>query len=129
MKESDKTKILIVEDEFLTAKFFEYKLKSKNFEVLKICANGKDAIESAIELNPDFILMDIRLEGHIDGIDAAKEIQKHLSTNIIFVSGYSESNFLDRLKEINYLEYFSKPLDFNKLIDLLNKNKPQKLKV
>ncbi len=72
--------------------------------------------------------MDIRLEGHIDGIDAAKEIQKHLSTNIIFVSGYSESNFLDRLKEINYLEYFSKPLDFNKLIDLLNKNKPQKLK-
>ncbi len=125
MNESN-TKILIVEDEFLTAKFFELKLKSFGFDVLKIVTNGNDAINSVIQLKPDFILMDIRLEGNIDGIDAAKEIMKHTNTKIIFVSGYSESNFIERLKEINYLKFFNKPLDFNKLIDLLNKNIPQK---
>lgn len=125
MNESN-IKILIVEDEFLTAKFFELKLKSYGFNVLKIVTNGNDAINSAIQLKPNFILMDIRLEGNIDGIDAANEILKHISTKIIFVTGYAESNFTERLKEINYLKFFNKPLDFNKLIDLLNKNQPQK---
>ncbi|MCX7874676.1 MAG: response regulator [Melioribacteraceae bacterium] len=120
-KESNKNKILIVEDEFLTAKFFEIKLKTKNYDVLKIVATGKDAIESAITLKPDFILMDIRLEGHMDGIDAAKEILNKIDTKIIFISGYSENNFKEKLNNVNYLSFFSKPLDINNLIDVLKK--------
>lgn len=126
MNEYNKIKILIVEDEFLTAKFFEVKLRTKNFDVLKICATGKDAIESAIALKPDFILMDIRLEGDIDGIDAAKAILENYKANIIFVSGYSENNYKEKLKEINYITFYNKPLDINKLIETINNYMSQK---
>lgn len=118
-----KNKILIVEDEFLTAKYFEKKLKNQNFDVVKIVTNGKDAIETSKNLLPDFILLDIRIEGDIDGIDTAKEILKFLNTKIIFVTGYSENNFKHRLNEINYLAFLNKPLDFNKLLEIINKNK------
>lgn len=113
--------ILIVEDEALTATFLELKFKGENYNVVKIVSTADEAIKAALEFKPDFIIMDIRLEGKLDGIDAATEILKHYKPIIIFVSGYEKDRLLNRLEDIEYLAYLSKPVEFKTILDLLKK--------
>ena len=71
---ADKFKVLIVEDEFLTAKSLKMDLEKLGLNVLDPIAKGEDSVPVAIQENPDLILMDIRLAGGLDGIEAAEEI-------------------------------------------------------
>ena len=74
-------KILVAEDEFIVASDIKLRLKSLGYTVLDIISKGEDVIKKALELNPDLILMDIMLQGKVDGIEAAKTI--HKTHNII----------------------------------------------
>ncbi len=67
-------KILIVEDEVITAKILENLLVSLGYNVVARVKTGENAIKTAEKHRPDFVLMDIVLEGTMDGIDAAAEI-------------------------------------------------------
>jgi len=79
-----KNTLLVVEDEVLVAKDVSSRLTQMGYEVVGTAGKGKDAIERALALRPDLILMDIHLRDDIDGIAAAQEINKTYDVPVIF---------------------------------------------
>jgi two-component system, response regulator PdtaR len=108
--------ILIVEDEAITGMAIEMMLKKRGFAIPEIAATGKDAVSLARQFNPNAILMDIRLEGEIDGIEAAKEIRTFSQCPILFTTGYSDNEVKERALAISNSKYHVKPIDLNELI-------------
>ena len=108
-KEGDeKQKIIIVEDEAITAMNLKYDLEDLGYEVLESVDNGDHAIEKSQELFPDIVLMDIALKGNITGIEAAEEISK-MGIPIIFLTANSDDlTAFEALKTVPY-GYLSKP--------------------
>ena len=64
--------ILVVEDESIVAKDIQVCLRKLGYEVISTCSSGEDAIDKALEMKPDLIMMDIMLKGDMSGIDAAE---------------------------------------------------------
>jgi len=91
-------KILVVEDERITAEDIKDGLKSLGYKVPAVVYSGEDAVKKAGELQPDLVLMDIMLEGEMDGIEAAEEIKKHYDIPVIYLTAYSDSSTLERAK-------------------------------
>ena len=106
-------KILIVEDERITAEDIKYVLKSVGYEVPAICSSGEDAIDKAEEFHPDLVLMDITLAGEMDGIEAAEHIKERYDIPIIYLTAYSDANTLKRIKITDPSGYvFKEPFGF-----------------
>ncbi len=93
-----KARILVVEDERITAEDIKDGLKSLGYEVPSIVHSGEEAVCKAGELRPDLILMDIKLEGKMDGIEAAGEIKKHFDIPVIYLTAYSDESTVERAK-------------------------------
>jgi len=111
--------ILIVEDESITAMDIELILKDHGYRVLGIVSSGEDAIKIAAELRPDLVLMDIILEGEIDGIGAAKHILG-LEIPVIYLTAHSDKATIRRAKENPASGYIIKPLDSKKLCNAID---------
>lgn len=90
IKDSKMRKILIVEDERIIALNIRESLESLGYAVPAIVTSGEESIKKSIQLHPDLVLMDIRLKGDMDGIEAAEKIWKNLSIPIVFVTGLSD---------------------------------------
>lgn len=106
----NKKRILVVEDDTLTAYWLVIELKKMGFFTYDPVTTGECAIEIALSNKPDYILMDVWLAGRINGIDAAKEILACYDVSIIFMSGYSIEDFISRIENVNYSGYLNKPL-------------------
>ena len=83
-------RVLIVEDELLVAWHLESLAREQNLEVCGLVPDGDGAIEQATDLDVDLILMDIRLAGRMDGIEAARRIRAQRATPIIFVTAHGD---------------------------------------
>src|SRR6185437_6580579 len=81
-------RVLIVEDELLVAWHLESLSREQNLEVCGLVPDGAGAIEQAVDL----VLMDIRLAGRMDGIEAARRIREQRDTPIIFVTAHGDAN-------------------------------------
>ncbi|MDO5835614.1 MAG: response regulator [Methanobacterium sp.] len=90
--------ILIVEDERITAEDIKKALNSVGFNVPAIVTSGEDAIKACEELEPDLVLMDIKLEGEMDGIQAAEKIRSKMGIPIIYLTAYSDEKTVQRAK-------------------------------
>jgi len=110
-----KINILIVEDESIVAMGLERDLNKLGYCVADIVSTGEDAIEKAGELNPDLILMDIRLDGEIDGIQAADIIQEKYMIPIVYVTAYADDDTLQRAKITTPFGYIIKPFQEREL--------------
>ncbi len=106
-----KEKILIVEDERIVAEEIRHMLSSMGYTVTGIVSTGPDAIRAAGETLPDFILMDIRLKGGMDGIEAAGIILERHNIPVIYLTAYSDEATIHRAKLTRPLGYIIKPLD------------------
>jgi CheY-like chemotaxis protein len=106
---SANNKILIVEDDVIISHIIELQLKKLGYIVSGIAANGQDAITLMNNTNPDAILMDIFLDGKMDGIEAAKIIKEKFNIPIIFLTAYSDDNVLERIRTIQSAQYVLKP--------------------
>jgi two-component system, response regulator PdtaR len=91
-------RILVVEDERITAEDIKDGLKSLGYEVPAVVHSGEEAVRKAGELQPDLVLMDIKLEGEMDGIEAAGKIKKHFDIPVIYLTAYSDENTLERAR-------------------------------
>lgn len=111
MKES--VKVLIVEDERLTAKSLKLDLEDLGADVLEPVAKGEDSVLIALRENPDLILMDIRLAGGLDGIEAAEEIVKKKRIPIAFMTGYATDTIRERALRVRPVEFLEKPVDMD----------------
>lgn len=104
-----KAKILVVEDEAIVAKDLQHRLIKFGYTVPAIVSSGEEAINKAVEISPDLVLMDIKLKGSMDGIEAAEEIYKRLDIPVIYLTAYADENTLRRAKITEPFAYLIKP--------------------
>lgn len=102
--------ILIVEDEAIVALENKMNLGALGHTVTAITSSAENAIIAFHENIPDLILLDIKLKGPMDGIEALNEIRKHSSVPVIFISGNSDNKTLQRVNEISNAVYLQKPI-------------------
>ncbi len=108
--------ILIVEDEVLTAMLLETELKKAGYTVCQQVVTGEEAVSVAQQDSPDIILMDIRLAGEIDGIEATRQIQAFAAIPVIFMTGYPDQETMNRARALHPAAYFMKPVLVAELI-------------
>ncbi|HTY52797.1 MAG TPA: PAS domain S-box protein [Methanomicrobiales archaeon] len=93
-----KARILVVEDEFITASDIQNNLVTMGYEVPAVVDTGEEAVRKAGELLPSLVLMDITLKGRMNGIEAAKQIRERFDIPIIYLTAHSdESTFRNAL--------------------------------
>jgi len=104
-------RILVVEDDKNVAAVMEARLESFGYSVCGIAATGLNAVESFVQHQPDIVLMDILLEGDMNGIEAAEKIRTHSDVPIIFITCLNDPVILDRAIKTNPYGYLVKPYD------------------
>ena len=114
-----KKKVLIVEDDQLLAYLMEQYVINCDCEVIGSVDNGEDAVSFVKENTPDFILMDIRIEGSLDGIETAILINEIKEIKIIFISGNSDEQTFLRASKTNMIAFLVKPIKQIELSKLL----------
>ena len=117
------TRILIVEDEVFVAMDAEAILRSAGYEVVGTAASADDAVAKAGRLAPDLVLMDIRLNGRRDGIDAAVEIMQKFKLPVIFVTANVDPVTDARALQAKPLAVVSKPFTTASLLAAVAKFK------
>ncbi len=101
--------IMIVDDDVITVTELTEALKSSGYEIGLTAESGEEAIKIAKKTRPDLVLMDIVMPGKIDGIKAATKIRTELNIPVIFLTGYSEEEYIERAKSARSLGYLLKP--------------------
>jgi len=104
-----KANILIVEDEAIIASVIAAALRKFEYEVIDILNTGEAAVTKALKKKPDLILIDIRLQGAVDGITAAEQIQEQMDIPIIYLTAYADEPTLERAKKTKPYGYITKP--------------------
>lgn len=103
-------RILIVEDHFLIEQYLRTCVVEFGFEVCGWAKSASSAVEMALEEKPDAILMDLRLIGDGDGVDAAQAIYKEHKCRIIYVTGSNEPPAIERMKDDHPYAILLKPI-------------------
>ena len=111
MSTEPKTRILLVEDEIITATALEKSLRNLGYDVAGIVSSGEAAIRQATEKVPDLILMDIRLQGAMDGISATQEIQFNLEIPVVYLTAHSDEGTVKRILDSKPFGCLFKPFD------------------
>lgn len=107
-------KIMIVEDEYLTALDMKELMARWGHEFCEPAVTGEEAIERAAAESPDLVLMDVKLSGPLDGIQTAMKLREKAPVPIIFISGYAEEELRGAIK-LPDAAIITKPIDFNEL--------------
>jgi two-component system cell cycle sensor histidine kinase/response regulator CckA len=132
-KPIEKIQIMIVENELIVAKNIENHLRKMGYELISIVDSGEKAIARAAEAKLDLVLMDIKLAGEIDGIEAARQIHERFQIPVVYLTAYADDETLQRAKVTAPYGYIIKPFEPKKLhttieIALYKNNMERKLK-
>lgn len=111
----EKRKILIVEDEVVTATDLKMSLEELRYIVTAIAPSGEKAIKKVEEDMPDLILMDILLKGEMDGVETAGIIHSRFDLPIIFLTAHSDESVLEKAKMTEPFGYIIKPYQVREL--------------
>ena len=115
------SKILLVEDGLIIAFHLQKLLEKHGYEVLANITDGEQVIDSVEKSNPDLLIVDIMLRGHMNGIEAAQELRKISEVPIIFMSALSDSQTLDKTRAIRNSIKLNKPFEEDILIKEIKK--------
>jgi signal transduction histidine kinase len=110
-----KAKIMIVEDERIVAADLEEKLVSMGYNVCGIAYSGQQAVSLIEKKYPDLIIMDIKLEGSMDGIEAANLIKDRFNIPVIYLTAFSDEHILQRAKVTEPFGFLLKPIQYREL--------------
>ncbi|PKG33450.1 response regulator [Methanoregula sp.] len=108
-------KILLVEDDDIIAKVEDWRLKNLGYEVAGRAVSGAEAMDLVAKTRPDLVLMDINIQGEMDGIETAKRIKKQFSIPVVYVTSHSDGSTLDRAKATQPDGFIVKPFEDNDL--------------
>ncbi len=112
-------KILVVEDEGVTAMDIQFNLLQLGYQVTAILSNGEDAIRQVNEVQPDLILMDITLDGQMSGIQTAEEIQKAYHIPIVYLTAHADAETLKKAITTEPFGYLPKPCNISTLMSTI----------
>ena len=112
------TKVLVVEDEAITALDLKYSLEELGYEVIDTVDTGQDAIEVAKEKLPDVVLMDIKLKGNMEGDEAAAVISE-FGIAVIYLTANTDIDTFEKTNANGTYGFVAKPYDINKLDETL----------
>ena len=116
----EKAKILIVEDEMISAAALRNDLRKMGYDVCAMVATGKKAIEIAETNHPDVVLMDISLRGEMNGVEAALEIRSRTGVPSIMMSGYSNDVVREMFKDGECVRLISKPVEIEDVTEAID---------
>jgi DNA-binding NarL/FixJ family response regulator len=116
MRSGRPLRVLIVEDHALIALDLQLTLAEHGAEIVGIAASGEDGVALARRLRPDLVLMDVRLAGAIDGIDAATAVADIPGTRLVFVTGNNDEPTLARIRRIGSFPVVAKPVLTSELL-------------
>ncbi|MEW5988169.1 MAG: response regulator [Chloroflexota bacterium] len=110
------TSVLIVEDERIVAKSLQSTLQAAGYDVPAVVATGEAALQAIARTQPDLVLMDIRLEGGMDGITAARHVRFDYDVPVIYLTAYSDRELLEQAKTSEPIGYLVKPFEDEDLL-------------
>jgi CheY-like chemotaxis protein len=102
-------RILVVEDEAIVSADIEMKLEHLGYTVAGVATSGAVALEKAQEVQPNLALMDIRLDGGMDGVETAQALKDRFRIPVIYLTAYADPATLDRAKVTQPYGYIAKP--------------------
>jgi DNA-binding NarL/FixJ family response regulator len=108
-------KVMIVEDEVIVAEDLRRNLHACGYDVTGYAVDGQEAVSMALHVMPDLILMDVFLDGNVDGIAAARTITQAIDVSIIFVSGHSADSLIDEAVQSGADGYIVKPFQLGQV--------------
>lgn len=109
-------KILIVEDTALVAHHLQHILSGMGYKDISMTPSGEEALDLFEANQYDLVLMDIMLEGPLNGIDTARKIKTNSNTPVIFVTALSDSDSLGKINSVGD-GYFMKPFVAQEVIE------------
>lgn len=104
-------RILVVEDEAVIAEDVRWTLLRMGYDALPATQTCVDAVKAADDQRPDLVLMDIRLKGSPDGVEAARLISERFGIPVVFLTSHSDASTLSRAAAANPYGYLLKPFD------------------
>lgn len=108
-------RILILEDDRVVARDIQQQLRRIGHEVLAAGVRGEDAVSLALQTRPDLVLMDIRLEGTVDGVEAANQIRRQCQSPVVFLTAYSDDETVRRASHAEPFGFLLKPFEDSQL--------------
>jgi DNA-binding NarL/FixJ family response regulator len=124
MAMASSARVLIVEDERLVARGLERRLRTLGYMVVALASTDVEAIHQALEQQPDLILIDIRLRGPMDGIEAVACIRKHLNVRVVYMSAYIDEATLARVQATQPDAFLHKPYSSSSFQEMLQQVLP-----
>ena len=115
-----KKRVLIVEDDMIISLVIENMVKELGHDVVGKATTGDEAIKLAVTHSPNLLLMDIRLKGEMDGIEAVTEIKQKIKTSVIYLTGNSDRVNYERARETEFIDLITKPFTISDLTRSLN---------
>ena len=107
--------VLVVEDDNIIAMDIKSRLQALGYAVSAVVFSGQEAIEKAAETQPDLVLMDIRLRGHMDGVEAAERIHTRFDIPVVYLTAHADESTLQRAKLTEPYGYILKPFEEREL--------------
>ena len=114
-RNSDRIRVLIVEDENIIALDIHSILENLGFEVCGIVSSGEQSVELAFKQRPDLVLMDIRLKGGMSGLEAAEIIHHKYKIPIIYITAYGDELTLEKAIRSESVGFITKPFEVHEL--------------
>lgn len=115
VSKTNPVRILICEDEGIMAEDIAVSLRSLGYEVVGLVSAGEEAIRIAEETQPDLILMDIKLQGEMQGVTACQRIRSNQDVPVIYISAHDKLDALERVKMSQPYGYLYKPVSAHEL--------------
>jgi len=117
-------RILVVEDEAIIARDIQDILSRFGYQVSGMASSGEESIQKARDLNPDLVLMDVRLKGDMDGIEAAHRIHDGFHIPVVYLTAFGEEKILEGVQPINGFMKIVKPFEENDIRCVIEKILP-----
>ena len=114
-------KVLIVEDDLLLSAVEKRLIQKCGYKVAGSVRTAQEAIEKTHQLQPDLIIMDIKLLGDMDGVQAMQKIREFSEVPVIYLSGVSDQTVYERAQETRFVDSLLKPITEEDLKSSLEK--------
>jgi two-component system cell cycle sensor histidine kinase/response regulator CckA len=114
-----KERILVVEDDCVTAAKIEHQLLKLGYSIAGMVSSGEEAVELAERVKPDLVLMDIGLEGDLDGVEVATIVRRKSAVPIVFLTANSDASTINRARFTEAHGFLHKPFHEQELHSVL----------